>query len=78
MTPAYRKPILERRGLPLVQTPAIAFPAETTRGGKGRESRRRRGKAAVKACKAKLGWKRVKWERNAERRYGGVKKRTKA
>jgi hypothetical protein len=75
-TPAYSSPIVQPFTLPLLQTPAIAFPAETT--GSTTTTPRVLTKAqklvkALEACKKK-GPVRASCEKAARKKYGAAKK----
>jgi hypothetical protein len=76
-TPAYSNPIVQPPTLPLIATPAIAFPTDTTNTAKPKAKRSTRAKllaAALKACRKQHGHKRHVCEARARKRYGTVKK----
>ncbi len=77
-TPAYSNPIVQPPGLPLLATPAIAFPTETKNTAKPTVKKLTRAQKlaqALKACKKdKTKHERVACERLARKRYAFVKK----
>jgi len=74
-TPAYSNPIVQPFTLPLIATPTIAFPTDTTNtGGPSTKTRSQLLAAALKACRKQHGHKRHLCEARARKRYGPVKK----
>jgi hypothetical protein len=74
-TPAYNNPIVQPFTLPLIATPTIAFPTDTTNtGGPNTKTRSQLLAAALKACRKQHGHKRHVCEARAHKRYGPVKK----
>lgn len=80
-TPGAPSPILQPLTSPLIATPAIAFPKEE-KGSTGPSTKTLTNKQklakALKACGKKPKSKRAGCERLARRKYGAVKKRTRA
>jgi hypothetical protein len=78
-TPAYNNPIVQPPGLPLLQTPTITFPTDTTNTGKQRvKTRAQLLAAALKTCHKKHDRARRKaCEKAAQKRYGPLKKKHK-
>jgi hypothetical protein len=75
-TPAYGNPIVQPSGLPLLQTPAIAFPTETVTGKHKVKTRAQLLAAALEACHKKHDKARRKaCEKAAQKRYGPLKKK---
>ena len=78
-TPVYSNPIVQPFTLPLLAIPNIAFPEETTgRRGTTALTNAQKLVKALKACEKRPRSKRAGCERQARRKYGPVRKRTKA
>lgn len=74
-TPAYGNPIVQPPGVPLLATPAIAFPTETANTAKAKKPTRAQLLAtALKTCRKAKGHKRAVCEARARKRYVVVKK----
>jgi hypothetical protein len=74
-TPAYSNPIVQPFTLPLIASPAIAFPTDTTNTATGTPlTRAQKLKAALSTCHKKHNRsKRQACERQAKKKYGPVK-----
>jgi hypothetical protein len=80
-TPAYSNPITQPLTLPLIASPALAFPTETTNTGTGPAkplTNKQKLTKALKACHKKHNRsKRKACERQARKKYGPVKAKAK-